>query len=325
MDKKEKVYSDEDKKIKKEKMYSAKKYFIFGLKKYISNENKILSKKLQPSIRELLWDYINIYEDIIHDLENKLLIKAKKDLIVAIIFYLKESVFHKKKIYKEEIDFLIKDLEKVQDGSLNQFDEIKIYNKCKSIVKKIDNDNIYDYLVKVVKNTYGYEEMDGIIQAMISELLYDGFSLKYLEKWYNSYIPNRLNGCEQDDIDEVIDLFGQLFKEETDFKYYLTIKSKISLDETIYLNCNLIMKTEEYSALSLINIKDEKETKNYLQYGQDINVYSIKIKAKDYYKGLEIIIDSIVSYFQMITLVRQFQKLNYLLRLYYTYYDILSI
>ncbi|CAM3887676.1 hypothetical protein HAHI6034_12030 [Hathewaya histolytica] len=283
-----------------QKKLSAKKYFVFAFKKYISNENKILSKKLQPSIRELLLDYINVYEDIIHNVDNKLLIKAKKDLIGAIIFYLNESVFYNKKIYKEEIDFLIKDLGNAKDGNLNQFDEIKIYNKCKSIVKKIDNDNIYRHLVEAIKNTCSYEEIDGIIQAMISELLYDGFSLKYLEKWYNSDISKFLSKIEHDNVDQIIDLFCQLFKEDSDFKYYLTIKSKVKLEEKIYLSCNLIMKKENYSELSLISIKDDKETKNYLQYGQDINVYSIKIKAKDYYKGLEIIIDSIVSYFQMI-------------------------
>nr|WP_096634888.1 hypothetical protein [Clostridium cochlearium] len=284
-----------------EKRFSAKKYFVFAFKKYILNENKILSKKFQPSIRELLSDYINVYEDIIHNTNNKLLIKSKKDLIGAIIFYLNESVFYNKKIYKEEIDFLIKDLERVKNQSLNQFDEIKIYNKCKSIVKKIDNDNIYKYLVEVIKNTCNYEEVDEIIQAMISELLYDGFSLKYLEKWYNSYISKLLSKLEYDNnIDQTIDLFCQLFEEDSDFKYYLTIKSKVKLEEKIYLSCNLIMKKEDYNKLSLISIKDNKETKNYLQYGQDINVYSIKIKAKDYYKGLEIIIDSIVSYFQMV-------------------------
>lgn len=41
-----------------EKRFSAKKYFVFAFKKYILNENKILSKKFQPSIRELLSDYI---------------------------------------------------------------------------------------------------------------------------------------------------------------------------------------------------------------------------------------------------------------------------
>ncbi|OFI07630.1 hypothetical protein CLOACE_02340 [Clostridium acetireducens DSM 10703] len=283
-----------------EKNFLAKKYFIFAFKKYISNENKILSKRFQPSIRELLLDYINIYEDIIHNVENKLLIKAKKDLIVAIIFYLNESVFYKKNIYKEEINFLIKDLEKVQSGTLNQFNEIKIYNKCKSIVKKIDNDNIYKYLVEVIKNIYSYKEVDEVIEAIISELLYDGFSLKYLQKWYNYYISKELTRIKGKNIDEIIDLFCSLFKEDSNFKYYLTIKSKTSLPEKIYLNCNLIMVKESFSALRLINDKDNKETKKYLQYGQEVNAYSIQIKAKDYYKGLEIIIDSIVSYFQMI-------------------------
>ena len=43
--------------------YSAKKYFIYGFKDYILNTNKIMTKRHFPSIREVIVDYINMYDE----------------------------------------------------------------------------------------------------------------------------------------------------------------------------------------------------------------------------------------------------------------------
>ena len=46
------------------KVFDSKKYFIYAFKRHILNENKILYKKFLPSIREVLLDYIDIYDDV---------------------------------------------------------------------------------------------------------------------------------------------------------------------------------------------------------------------------------------------------------------------
>ena len=52
-----------------EKVFDAKKYFIYAFKRHILNENKILYKKFLPSIREVLVDYIDIYDDVNQNIE----------------------------------------------------------------------------------------------------------------------------------------------------------------------------------------------------------------------------------------------------------------
>lgn len=60
------------------KIFDSKKYFIYAFKRHILNTNKILYKKFLPSIREVLLDYIDIYDDINQNIENKKLQNAKK-------------------------------------------------------------------------------------------------------------------------------------------------------------------------------------------------------------------------------------------------------
>lgn len=51
---------------------NAQEYFVDLFKSYIRNYNKIFSKKYSPSIRELLSDYIELYNDIATSPENQI-------------------------------------------------------------------------------------------------------------------------------------------------------------------------------------------------------------------------------------------------------------
>lgn len=281
----------------KSKQLSARKYFLFSFKKYISNENKILYKNFLPSIREILLDYINTYEDSVDN--NIKLEKSKNDIIDAVIFFSQESIFYKKGSYKEELDLLIDDLRKIRQKSLDKTEEGKIYNRCTAMVKKISKDDIYTDLCNIIKSLSSFEEVDRAIQTSISEMLYDGYSLKYIENWYNDNVAKELTDLTDIKIENLINKFSGFNIDETIFKYFITIKTTRNLREKIYLDCNLIMEQVDFENINLINNEDGKDAKNYLQYGANTLIYSIEVKAKDCYKALEILIDSLNSYFQM--------------------------
>ena len=284
----------------KEKAFAAKKYFLFAFKKYISNSNGIIAKRFSPSVRELLIDYIEIYEDMMSKSENEKLKKSKMELIQSINFYLKESIFYKEKIYKEEFEYLLNDFENIHAGNIKQAEENRVYNKCKSLVKKIDNENIYKKLVNVLKNTISYEVVDKVIDAFVSELLYDEISLEYMNNWYTKNISKYQSIINDENINEVLEHFSSLYKEENEFTYYISIKSKEELQEKIYLESALILEREDYDNLELIDENSNKNEKSNLPNGGDNYIYSISIMGKDYFKGLDLSCESIISYFQIV-------------------------
>ena len=293
-----------DKVSDEEMILNVKKYFVFAFKKYIDNENKILAKSFEPSIRELIWDYISIYEDTMYDKENRKLLNSKLELIGAIQFYFKNSILFKRNVYREELQSIINDFESIiSNKSDDKINEIKIYNKSKAMIKMINNDNIYKKLSDLIKSTKSYSEADKIIKTIISELMYDGFSLKHIQNWYNYMLKNNPIESKLENIDFILDGFCRWNKEDILLTYYITIKSKNELDDEIYLNHNLIMNKQKYEDLNLVDEKKNKDFKPFLQYGKDVNIYTINLRCKDMYKGLEIITESIKSYFQMINYV----------------------
>lgn len=292
------------------KVFDSKKYFIYAFKRHILNENKILYKKFLPSIREVLLDYIDIYDDVNQNIENKKLQNAKKDIIKSTIFLVKESIFYTQGIYKEELDLLINDMKKIESNLLNSLEEARTYNKCKSVIKKISNDNLYSHLGNIIKKLNNFAEVDRCIECMISEMLYDGYSLKYIENWYNFNISKELAELNEINIDIIIDKYKEFSIKEKEYKYYLTIKTMRILDENIYLDYNLVMKKEIFEDITLHNLQDNKDAKNYLNYGGNTYLYTVVLKCRDYYKGLEILIDSLNSYIQMVNYLDENNELT---------------
>ncbi|QZY54089.1 hypothetical protein [Crassaminicella profunda] len=284
-----------------DKKFSAKKYFIFGFKKYVMNDNKILAQNYMPSIREILCDYIEIYKEINNNSGQEKLERARNDLLKALKFFCENSIFFEKGIYKIEIKILTDQIEHLSDkGDQNKILKYtKIYKICKSLVKKFNKDNIYAHLINIAMQSDKYIEIDKVIEALISELLYDGYSLKYLDVWYNENVGRQ--EINDKNIDNIIGEFQKLKKGKDRYIYYLSVfdkNKKIKEEQLIDYNIKLVK--EEYGKLVLINKENDKNVKNYIQHTKEDDIFRIEMNAMDIYKGLEVIVNAFDSYFQMI-------------------------
>lgn len=70
------------------------------------------------------------------------------------------------------------------------------------------------------------------------------------------------------------------------------------------------MKKEIFEDITLHNVQDNKDAKNYLNYGGNTYLYTVVLKCRDYYKGLEILIDSLNSYIQMVNYLDENNELT---------------
>ncbi|RJS59178.1 hypothetical protein [Bacillus sp. PK3_68] len=288
----------------KEKIYNAKKYFIHGFKSYIKNEHKSLSKIYTPSVRELLIDYVEIHEDITTNLELDKLGKSRNELIDAMKYYIKNSILYDESLYRKEFHLLIQQLEGLdhKEGQQKLIQYSHIYIICDSLVKKIDTENIYSQIINFVKNYKSYDQVEKAIQLIINELLYDGYSLKYLGTWFNGHFGGVK--IDESNIDEFLDKFGELKRTADEFVYYMNVlQSSYFNNDELYIDFNLSLVKEDFSKVTLVDAVSGKETKQYLQVPNGYDLCSIKIKSMDYFKGLDYIVNSITSYFQMINYV----------------------
>lgn len=290
--------------VRVSKEYTAKKYFINGFKDYIKNENKSLSKLYMPSIRELLIEYIEIHEDITTNLELEKLGNARNEHIEAMIYYIKNNLLFEDSLYKKELSLLIQQLESLSHKSdkekLLQYSQL--YILCNSLIKKLDTHNIYQQIVSLVIKYSNFSQSEKAIHFIINELLYDGYSLKYLDSWYNDNIGKEK--IEESNVDKVLELFSELKQDNNKFIYYINVlDNKYFEKNMLHIDFNLTLNKKEYDQLTLIDTLSKKETKRYLQVTKGYSICSIEASAKDYYKGLDNILNSINSYFQMINYV----------------------
>lgn len=281
------------------KEYLAKKYFLAQFRRYTNNENKILVHKLFPGTRELLSDYIQIHKDVIENIENNKFKIARADMLTGMKFFLKESILHSHKFYQYEIRTLISKIDKASDKDINDY--VKINNICTSFLKKLNNDNLYEYIVERIKVSNNFNDIDKILEELISELLYEGYSLKFLSEWCKKEIPNNKD-INEENIDSIIDKFKFLKKNKEKYTYYLALNEDIGEEKYIDLNMS-INRVEEQEITNMDNGND-KISKFILQ-GNRSYVYKITIRTLDMYKGLEIIKKSFESYFQIINSLRE--------------------
>ena len=283
--------TEEERKVRK---FNAKKYFIYGFKEYITNKNKIMARKYVPSIREVLVDYIQMYEDRIKDTKDVKLQRAEKELIEETKYYIQGSIFYEHKIYIKELNLLMAQLhiddEKQEVIATNH----KAYIMCKSLIKKINYENFYVQIINVLKTTSSYEIVDRIIESIVSELLYDGYSLKHLDTWYNKCLRTR--DISEENIDEKLHQFTELKAHIQDIEYFITIKGYCRNEIT--LDYNLVLRQVQD-----INEVIPETYRGQLQMSSDTTVYSLEVRAMDVDKGIEYLLDAFEAYFHMINYV----------------------
>lgn len=284
------------------KNFTAKRYFIDGLRDYIKNEHKCLSKIYTPSIRELLLDYVEIHEDIISNLELDKLGNARNQLIEAMKYYIKTSLLFENSLYKNELLLLISLMDKLNGNSEveSKIQYSHMYNICNSLIKKINSNNIYSQIVSLVKTYTNFNEAERAIHLLINELMYDGYSLKYLDSWMDNFGKTEIT---EENIDVYLDRLCILRKHPNRIEYYISVfENQYFIDEKLFIDFNLSLIKQDFDNLDL-GVEKGKKRKDFLQVNSGYVFCKIEIIAQDCFKGLEHILSAINSYFQMIDYV----------------------
>lgn len=278
-----------------EKHFSTVKYFIHNLKRTVKNENKLLSKKYNPSIREAFSDYIETFNDYQISSEKEKLKYSLDNYIEALSFYVNESIFlQKENELKNDFEFLKNILIK------NNTNYKKIEITCSSILKKMQRINIYKIGIDILKEAKVFNEADKITTFFINEFIYDGYSLKFIDEWLNKNILVYSKEFTTHNMDDYLEKIITLKQDKKKFTIYLSLYNKDNLiGEKKIIGSNLELEKKERNLLRE-NKELTDESLGFLQEAADHNIYKVDILALDYYKGLEILKNSISEYFQLI-------------------------
>ena len=166
------------------KVLKCQKYYIFKVRDIVHNSFHILEEKRTECLIQYLELSINTYDEYRKALDPSKLKRAYEGLIEGLDFQIQHHPFRKLELYKNDFTHLHK-LIALSESERNK-ELHNIYCAMVCLKKKLcAADIIGDYILCMEREEV-FGEMDILIEALISDLLYKGYSLTYLIEWFKN-------------------------------------------------------------------------------------------------------------------------------------------
>ncbi|MFW6016882.1 MAG: hypothetical protein ACOCRK_10630 [bacterium] len=293
------------------KKKTAYRYFIYNIHEYIKLDYSILDSRRLDSFRSLLDSYFELYEEITNNFGNRnKYSNSLNNLIKTIIFYCNENPILKHPKLKNDLEHL-KVLLMKKDNS----DEIEIYHAISSIKKKLNTLNILDLCIDlIIDHIEDFAEVDKLIESYISELIYEGYSIKYLYEWWGQTFKSSImkNISDKAGLIDVINNFRKLTcNNKTTYQIILKISVPNKLKAEINNFNNITISNIKYTPIN--NLHDFKAIhEDFINFfGSNKYMYlHAEVQACDVYKSIDIVKDPIENYIQIYKIIDKSIKNN---------------
>lgn len=266
----------------KERTKNNYKYFIYAIREYFLKEKDRLDNRKFDSFKLLLDDYINLQKQIYND-KNEKLERAKAALIETITFYITNTFFMYSDILGDDIRSLRDGMKKYKDGA-----DDGIYFIVSALRKKIEKINLVEIWIGLLKKKVScYDDVDIILDCLVSELVYMGYSMEYLYEWWKeNFTKEEMNGENLEvQINKFINLGKDVLK-EYDVLLYIQLPQKMDVSNGLKIH------------KIVYEVQNEK-IDEFGRVGQIGTVLATKIKAIDKFKAIEIASSNIESYIKI--------------------------
>lgn len=263
---------------------STLKYFIFTIKEYFSDEDSRLDNRKFDSILYLLDDYLRIQNDI-RKTNNTKLNSAFGALIENIIFYFDKTPLKQSKVFKNDITSMAKLLKSDEDQE-------KKYNIILSFYKKIKKVNLIEVWSDILLDKISdFADADRVLDCLVSELLYKGYSLEYLnEWWFNNFDKETLATTTK--FSSEINKFKNLgIGEKKEYEILIDMQLPEKIEAELINKKSIKINKVSYS------LEDRRD--EFPKIGKKETVLMTKVLSVDKYKAIEIAIEPIENYIQI--------------------------
>lgn len=254
------------------KILKCQKYYIFKIRDIVNNSFHTLEEKRTECLIQYLELSINTYDEYRKALDPSKLKRAYEGLIEGLDFQIQHHPFRKLDLYKNDFTHLHK-LIALSESERNK-ELHNIYCAMVCLKKKLcAADIIGDYILCLEREEV-FGEMDILIEALISDLLYKGYSLAYLIEWFkNQQTLFMKNG------------------QDVSIIHNLTELNRQPIGHTIYIKFVIRSDTQLYPALQLLQkqfIIEKKEDFSFgnMWRGEEYYIAHKKYQALDITKAV---------------------------------------
>ena len=245
----------------------------------LNNSYHVFEEKRMESLQFSLQLCLDTYEEINNTvIGTDKLEKAYRGLLESLSFELKRHPFKKLDVYKRDFDRVNK---LIGDSPKQKNLKYELYMCLKTLQKKLKQGKVSDQYIECLKSNMSYGEIDILLEAFVSDLLYAGYSLVYLSEWYTENI--RENGLYQavanKNLEDYLLRFSDLDGTSKEFEVIIPYK------------INGILQAEMAKEI-LQKHFEVKSKEDFVEYGNDWKwteeTYACKkYNVADYYKAID--------------------------------------
>ncbi|OPZ90811.1 MAG: hypothetical protein BWY74_02191 [Firmicutes bacterium ADurb.Bin419] len=281
---------------------NAYRYFIYNIQEYLKLEHCNLEIRKMDSFRALLLDFLELQEEINNSTGDKNKYqKSQNNLIEAIVFYCEENPIAKHPSLQKDLKCL-KELLQQQEKS----DVICVYNTVNSIYKKMNLINVLDVCIDVIQEYVDdYFDVDKLTETYISELLFEGYSLKYLEEWWGHAFKSEImkEVSDYEGLRGILNRFRELSsKKSNDYEIILKVSLPNKIREELKEKKSLKINNVEYKSFDIGMFEKKGDFDKFFESSKFENLI-VKINSCDVYKSIELVRLPLENYIEMFKII----------------------
>lgn len=269
-------------------------YFIYKLNEYFRNYYHVLQNNRMESLQSILKECIVIQNDINNQKgDTTRLEKSLESQFKGLQFWFKTNPIAKHTTIASSIKILIEKL------SVSKTDKLTIYHNISSLYKRIRQLNLVALHVDIIQQqNLCFSEVDLLLDSIVSELIFEGCSLKYLEEWYskNIFKSDQLKKPNEDNISTVLDLIKNIVPPLQKFSviFYTWLPTETTKAFTTKTSTGFL----EHSIVDCekLGIDGYHQT-----FGNKQQFYTLltSVNALDKYKAIEVSLTSVENYLEV--------------------------
>jgi hypothetical protein len=280
-------------------------YFLYKMHEYFNDTHNTVKKKRIDSLVFLLEDCIELHQEItISDNKDRL------NNILANLYENIKHIVHNNPIYKH--NRLKRDIEKLLEFMAKLDNNYSLYNSVSSFTKRM---KVYDfieiYLDILENNELSFGEIDRMLDCLISDLVYRGFSIKFLDEWWNEKIKTKLykNKHDEESLKGLIHELTNLKLEKRCFSFIIRPWLPKDLMEEIQENGFIKVQNIKFSIIDDVVFSD---IKTILKLEEKQSNQKILVKAEifelDQYKGIDTLTRTLENHLQIFRYISKLPK-----------------
>lgn len=260
-------------------VYNVQKYFLFKLPDLLNNAYHIFEEKRVESIKLSITLCIDTFEEMnSSSIGTDKLEKSYKSLLCSLAFQLKKHPFYSLPQFKKDFEQVIKMI-----GATECEKNYELYMCLKTLRKKFKSQNMCVLYIECLQKKMKYGEIDILIEAFVSDLLYMGYALPYLAEWYTRQMRESglYKEINEKNLEQCINSLLQLNGEKRQYEIIIPYQIKSENERKgaeQFLGKHFVLKTKE----------------DFNRYGDEWkwteDTYAVKkCEASDYYRAINIV------------------------------------